>query len=529
MRIIFIVLALCVTASYSLRAQDVPGCMDPLANNWQPSATVNNGTCTYDATSGSLTKKADLSATLTEISGMIHINGKLYALNDGGNANAIYVMDSTSGVIDQTIILEGTTNVDWEDLTTDGTYIYVGDFGNNANGARTDLKFYRVPLQSLVDITGTTGTVPAADIETINFRYADQPDPPTPVAGNSTPFDCEAVIYHDGKLHLFTKNWQNYQTAHYILSAEPGTHIATKEGSFDAGQILITSATRANDNIVILLGYSDVSPATCAIWMVSGFTSMDALFATGNKRRINLGSAAFNGQVESITAVKQTRVLISNEYFSTTVDIGGIPVPITVSQSLYGLNTDAWTAQYVLPFGITGFTSHLSNSQVVLTWEYSETGAVYFEVEAADNANGTYKSVGKVHVSGPASRLFSFTDKEPLVAGQRFYRIKIVSPDGKYAYSKTLSVRDSSDTQFNLTVMPNPFKDRLNISFYSNKRQTIQFSISDLHGRTVALKQLECTPGRYSYVMDGLQELSSGVYFLTARTPGNRYIRKIVR
>ncbi|HRN56179.1 MAG TPA: T9SS type A sorting domain-containing protein, partial [Agriterribacter sp.] len=102
-------------------------------------------------------------------------------------------------------------------------------------------------------------------------------------------------------------------------------------------------------------------------------------------------------------------------------------------------------------------------------------------------------------------------------------------PDGKYAYSKTLAVTDSSNTQFHLTVAPNPFKDKLDISFYSDKRQTVQFSITDMHGRTVMLKQLQCTPGRYSYMMDGLQALSSGVYFLTARTPGSSYVRKIVR
>ncbi|WP_152267677.1 T9SS type A sorting domain-containing protein [Agriterribacter humi] len=513
MRIIFIALLLCFTASYSLRAQDVPGCMDPLANNYEPSATVNNGSCTYGTTSGSLTKKADLSSTLAEISGMIHINGKLYALNDGGNAHAIYVLDSTSGAIDQTITLESTTNVDWEDLTTDGTYIYVGDFGNNANGARTDLKFYRVPVQSIADITGTTGTVPAADIETINFRYEDQPDPPSPVGANSTPFDCEAVIYHNGMLHLFTKNWDGNGSKHYTLPATPGTHVATYLESFSTGA-LITSATKANDNIVVLLGSNIFSYG--AIWMISGFSDMNSLFTTGNKRSISLTNGGY--QLESITAVNQTRVLIANENFISGEE-----------QSLYGLNTDAWTAQYVLPFGIANFTSRISTNEVVLTWEYSEAGAAYFEVEASDNGNGAYRSIGKVYNTNTGSQLFRFTDKEPLVSAQRFYRVKIISPDGKYTYSKTLSVKDSSNMQFNLIVAPNPFRDKLDISFYSDKRQPVQFSITDMHGRTLMLKQLQCTPGRYSYMMDGLQGLSNGVYFLTARTPGNNYVRKIVR
>ena len=200
-----------------------------------------------------------------------------------------------------------------------------------------------------------------------------------------------------------------------------------------------------------------------------------------------------------------------------------------VDQSLYDLDISQWMPLYILPLGIANFTSRLSNNQVVLTWEYSEPGAAYFEVEASNNSNVGYKSIGKVHISNPASSLFSFTDKSLLVSAQRFYRVKIISADGKFTYSKTLNVTDSSNMQFNLVVAPNPFMDKLDISFYSDKRQTVQFSITDMHGRTIMQKQLQCTPGRYSYMMDGLQQLSSGVYFLTARTPGNNYVRKIVR
>ena len=42
MRIIFIVLVLCVTASYSLRAQ-VAGCMDPASPDFDETATISDG------------------------------------------------------------------------------------------------------------------------------------------------------------------------------------------------------------------------------------------------------------------------------------------------------------------------------------------------------------------------------------------------------------------------------------------------------------------------------------------------------
>lgn len=528
MRIIVLIsLALAGVVSQPINAQEIPGCMDPLATNYNSAATVNNGSCVYNAASGSLSAKATLSETINEISGMIHINGKLYALNDGGNAANIYVLDTATGVISQTITLGGASNVDWEDLTSDGTYIYVGDFGNNTDGARTDLKFYRVPIQSLNNITGSTGTVPASDIETISFRYEDQPDPPSPVPANSTAFDCEAVVYSDGNLHLFTKNWVDYNTAHYIVSAEPGTHIATKEGSFNTGQILITGATKANDNIVILLGYSNQGLGDCAIWMLSGFTGMNELFATGNKRKIDLGSAATNGQVESITAVKQTRVLISNEYFFRNLPN---PLPdVEVLPTLYGLNTDQWTAEYVLPLGISNFTAHISNHLVTLTWEYNETSVAYFDIEVTENnSGGIYQSIGKVQANARIS-LYRFADNSPLSGGKRFYRVKIVSSDGQQRYSKVAAVTDSSNAAIQLTAVPNPFSDKLAIRYFSDKRQTVHFSVMDTQGRTILLKQLQCMPGGNSLMLDGIQGLSQGIYILTARTNSHTYVCRLVK
>lgn len=532
MRIILIVFALGIMASRPLHAQDIPGCMDPAASNYNDQATVSDGSCNYADGSVSLlaSKIATLSEDLREISGMIYWNGKLYGHEDSGNDPVIYEMDAATGEISKRITLDvPLDNMDWEDITQDETYIYVGDFGNNS-GTRHNLRIFRVAKSLIAAVTGASATIPAANIETIHFTYSDQADFTS--HPNATPYDCEAVIYHDGNLHLFTKGWDGNGTRHYVLPALPGTQEATYLESFNTGTFRITSATKANDNAIALLGYEVAGYPSATLWIITGFDSYNTLLSTGNKRRVGLGYVVNIstrdgvGQVEGIAAISQTKLLISNEYFTRTVEFLGTYI---VPQRLYELDISQWMPLYVLPLGITDLTSRLSNNQVVLTWEYAEQDVVYFEIEAAGKADGTYRSVGKVYPEGSTSSLFSFTDKEPLVADQRFYRIRIVSPDGKYSYSKTLTVSDSSSIGFSLAVMPNPFSDRVDVSFYSDKRQTVQFSIVDVQGRIIMQKQLQCTPGRYSYLMDGLQGLSRGVYFLTARTPGNRYIRKIVR
>src|SRR4051812_26285025 len=125
------------------------GCTDPNASNYNPSATTNNGSCSYPATSVSLTNGTALPAALKETSGLIYTDGGLWTLNDSGNSPAFYQIDESTGATLKTVNISNATNVDWEDLTADDTYFYIGDFGNNASGDRTDLKIYRVLKSSI--------------------------------------------------------------------------------------------------------------------------------------------------------------------------------------------------------------------------------------------------------------------------------------------------------------------------------------------------------------------------------------------
>ena len=69
---------------FSLVCHAQQGCTDPLANNYTPSATINDGSCEYDLTNHTMNPVADLvSPTLNENSGIIFFNGHLFTINDG--------------------------------------------------------------------------------------------------------------------------------------------------------------------------------------------------------------------------------------------------------------------------------------------------------------------------------------------------------------------------------------------------------------------------------------------------------------
>ena len=85
-----------------------------------------------------------LSDELKEISGIQFINDSLLvAHNDGGNGPMLYFLNPNTGSILKRVVVKDVKNTDWEDITLDGKYLYIGNFGNNEN-KRKNLSIIRV-------------------------------------------------------------------------------------------------------------------------------------------------------------------------------------------------------------------------------------------------------------------------------------------------------------------------------------------------------------------------------------------------
>ncbi|MEQ1746854.1 MAG: hypothetical protein ABMA02_15585 [Saprospiraceae bacterium] len=314
------------------------GCPDPQALNFDPVAVSNDGSCLYPATNYAPATKTPLSGTVKETSGLIMAGGRLWTHNDGGNSPHLYQIDSLTNTIHQTVTIGGAANVDWEDLTFDGAFFYIGDFGNNANGNRTDLTIYKFPLAAIPP--GTDVTVPAGAVETITFSYEDQTDF-SPQGTNNTRFDCEAMLWRNDSLHLFTKDWTGQQTVHYVLPATAGSHLARKRETLPADGLVTGTAVSAT-GVVLLLGYRTDNGALFT-WLL--FDHANGLFFNGNKRRIGLGLAPLLGQVEGICFRNNGSGYISNEELTVTI----FGTSITVSPRLYGFEVAQWLPPVFLP------------------------------------------------------------------------------------------------------------------------------------------------------------------------------------
>lgn len=279
----------------SVQAQ-VLGCTDSLSKNYNPNATVNDGSCLYENIRLQPEYSKKLSDSIQETSGLIAFDHLLWTHNDDHD-KTIYGLDSL-GNIKKKIILKEAVNHDWEEISQDSTHLYIGDFGNNASGNRTDLKILKIEKKSFLNENPI--------IETISFQYSDQTDK-TSKKPNTTNFDCEAFIVSKDSIYLFTKQWKSSKTNFYVLPNQSGNHVAQLKHTLDTKGLITGATYLESKKLIVLCGYSKTGKSF--LYLLYDFKNDD--FLSGNKRRINL-KLPFH-QIEGIATKDGLHYYLTNE------------------------------------------------------------------------------------------------------------------------------------------------------------------------------------------------------------------------
>ncbi|MFP4288784.1 MAG: T9SS type A sorting domain-containing protein [Bacteroidales bacterium] len=300
------------------------GCTDTQASNYDPEATINDGSCQYPATSLSPVSSQQLPSEMVETSGLIFYKDRVWTHNDDTDIH-LYAMNPFQVNDFDMYPLEGVENKDWEDIAHDQQFIYVGDFGNNSNGNRTDLRILRIDKNTL-----KTG-IPT--IDTIAFSYELQNNF-DPTGGNNTDFDCEAMIVGNDSIFLFTKQWVSEKTALYALPKTPGEYTAKYLAEYDVNGLITGATYMEQQQLIALVGYS----STLNPFMVLLYDFENYNFFNANVRRFNI-SLPFH-QVEGITTHDGLSFFISNERFSMS--------PLIIPQKLHEFDLTEYLNTYVV-------------------------------------------------------------------------------------------------------------------------------------------------------------------------------------
>lgn len=249
-----------------------------------------------------VTLRHNLPSLLKESSGLCFTDGDLWSFGDSGNPNSIYKIDTLTGAILQTVTIANYPNIDWEDITADSLYIYVGDLGNN-NGNRSDLKVLRIKKTDFA----TTNNSVTVNADAINFSYSDQTDF---TYNSNTNFDCEAIAAIGNNLYLFTKDRGDLQTRYYKLSKEPGTYTVSPMGSFNTNGKITAAAYNPLTNELALLGYMNQNKNSF-IWFFNGYSGDEFFNATST--RFTIGTSSVDWQTEGLDYISTSRLMMSCE------------------------------------------------------------------------------------------------------------------------------------------------------------------------------------------------------------------------
>jgi len=168
----------------------------------------------------------------------------------------------------------------------------------------------------------------------------------------------------------------------------------------------------------------------------------------------------------------------------------------------------------ILPLQLTAFTGQNNGAVNQLNWQTAqEVNTSYFEVQHSTSTSPAFTPLGQVKAAGNNSvmQTYAYSHAKP-PAGINYYRLKMVDKDGKFTYSKTISITNGN-VYFNAAVLPNPVHNAITLQISSGISQKVSVNIVSLTGAVLATKQFDVSAGVNTKTI-AAGNLAKGTYFV---------------
>lgn len=186
----------------------------------------------------------------------------------------------------------------------------------------------------------------------------------------------------------------------------------------------------------------------------------------------------------------------------------------------------------VLPVEMISFTANynMALKQSELIWVTAiENNISHYSIERSTDAVN-YKEINKVYPTtqnSNSTKNYFYADQNPVNNEINYYRIITVDNDGRTSISNLQAVAFQDDNA-NLSLIPNPAKEAVELTFKSNLNQFWDISFYDSKG--IIKKQSNYsaqTSGTNKYSID-LSGLNRGMYFVVINNGLQQYKRKLI-
>ena len=183
-----------------------------------------------------------------------------------------------------------------------------------------------------------------------------------------------------------------------------------------------------------------------------------------------------------------------------------------------------------LPVNLIYFRGVRKQMGVVLNWSTAqEINSASFIIERSFDLK-KWEKIGTVKAAGNSKNMKNYSFVDPMNGkGILYYRLRINDLDGKFEYSKVVTINPDVDSPQQVELYPNPFDKQLFIALNMDIDQNINVDIKDITGKTISNQLINFTGGNGLLNLEKVNEMKPGIYLLSMNINGTEIVRKIVK
>lgn len=240
----------------------------------------------------------------------------------------------------------------------------------------------------------------------------------------------------------------------------------------------------------------------------------------------NIGGIDYPGRD---TAAKQVMFTsVNGNISSCTIRVGAdnqSTIPGNRLRSVY-FQKFIYPNSILSKFSLLTFRGLEKNKLIELHWIIEKENNLKTVVIERGNAIIVFKSIGEVIISDKQLS-YSFQDGESF-DGNVYYRLKMVSVNGKVKYSNILMFNSGNVTN-DFKMYPGLVQNSATIHLKSEKTSSAIFQLVDYSGRVVLQKNLLIHEGTNNIVVNNLASVYPGSYVALVKMNNKVYTQKIIK
>ena len=318
-------------------------------------------------------------------------------------------------------------------------------------------------------------------------------------------------------------------TQHYAINTYASySAVNSMKSSLEHQNSFTTARVSNNSGFLPDNNYSfmNISDPNTLLWALK--PAEDGMDVNGAIARVwNLGnntsslSMNFNDDIVLAKKITHIETDISDASFSNNV-VNAIVNSNQISSYRIKLTPSAGA----LATSISDFSGIKQNNVNLLNWKEDSGSTIsYFIVERSEDGN-FYTTLDTVIAT--INNGYNFEDDSISELTPYYYRLRIVSSLGTFAYSNVILIKVDNSTK-NILLYPNPVQNELKFNLLSDKKTRYNVWVNDISGKVLMKLPPPLFEIGNNYFTINTANLPKGVYTLVVADNTNKYVRKFIK